>query len=274
MTSVGENEEKVNTIQPPLLVFFSPSVWTSLSFEHVLVISGRFLYSKEHSVLFNVYAPNDVILQQALWLNISNRLDSFVDQNVCVCSDFNVVRHVEERRSVGNIPRVAGINEFNHFIDHHALIDLPLRGRNYTWFRGDGRSMSRIDRSLLSKKWSLTWPNCYQKASTRGLSDHCPLELSVNEENWGPKPLHMFKCWESFLGYDIFVHEKWQSFQVDGWGGYMLKEKFKLIKLALKEWNQRHYKNLPAKISSLKDKISAFDLKGESDLLLLQLFSL
>jgi len=25
MTSVGENEEKANTIQPPLLVFFSPS---------------------------------------------------------------------------------------------------------------------------------------------------------------------------------------------------------------------------------------------------------
>jgi len=26
VTSVGENEEKVNTIQPPLLVFFSPSI--------------------------------------------------------------------------------------------------------------------------------------------------------------------------------------------------------------------------------------------------------
>jgi len=25
VTSVGENEEKVNTVQPPLLVFFSPS---------------------------------------------------------------------------------------------------------------------------------------------------------------------------------------------------------------------------------------------------------
>jgi len=25
VTSVGENEEKANTIQPPLLVFFSPS---------------------------------------------------------------------------------------------------------------------------------------------------------------------------------------------------------------------------------------------------------
>jgi len=28
VTSVGENEEKANTIQPPLLVFFSPSKQT------------------------------------------------------------------------------------------------------------------------------------------------------------------------------------------------------------------------------------------------------
>lgn len=100
------------------------------------------------------------------------------------------------------------------------------------------------------------------------LINHCPLELSVDEENWSPKPLRMLKCWESFPGYDIFVRKKWQSFQVDGWGDYVLKEKFKLIKLALKEWHQHHSQNLPANISSLKDKISVFDLKGESDLLL------
>jgi len=29
VTSVGENEEKANTIQPPLLVFFSPSDYTT-----------------------------------------------------------------------------------------------------------------------------------------------------------------------------------------------------------------------------------------------------
>ena len=41
-------------------------VWSSLSFEHVLVITGRFLQSEEHFVLFNVYAPSDVNRQQAL----------------------------------------------------------------------------------------------------------------------------------------------------------------------------------------------------------------
>jgi len=51
---------------------------------------------------------------------------------------------------------------------------------------------------------------------------------------------------------------------MDGWGGYLLKEKLKLIKLALQDWHQRHSKNLPASISNLKDCISTIELKGES----------
>jgi len=38
-------------------------VWSSMSFEHVLVLIGRFLHSEEHFVLFNVYAPSDVTCQ-------------------------------------------------------------------------------------------------------------------------------------------------------------------------------------------------------------------
>ena len=54
---------------------------------------------------------------------------------------------------------------------------------------------------------------------------------------------------------------------MDGWGGFVLKEKLKLIKLALKEWHQSHAQNLPARILRLKDKIEVLDLKGESELL-------
>ena len=39
------------------------------------------------------------------------------------------------------------------------------------------------------------WPNCVQVAQLRGLSDHCPLILSVDEENWGPRPSRFLKCW-------------------------------------------------------------------------------
>jgi exonuclease III len=242
-------------------------VWATISFDHVLVIIGRFLKTNESFVLFNVYAPCDASGQQVLWENISLKMNSYVGQNICVCSDFNVVRCVEECRSVGMVSRQPGIANFNNFIDGCLFIDLPLRGRSFTWYRRDGRSMSRMDRFLLSEEWYLTCPNCVQTASTRGVSDHCPLQLSIDMVNWGPKPLRMLRCWEKFPGYTIFVRNQWNSFQVAGWGGYVLKEKFKLLKLALKDWHQQHSQNSPEKILSLTDKITTLDLKGESAVL-------
>jgi hypothetical protein len=40
--------------------------------------------------------------------------------------------------------------------------------------------------------------------------------LTINEQNWGPKPLRMLKCWADIPGYADFVKEKWQSLQVYG----------------------------------------------------------
>lgn len=242
-------------------------VWMSFSFGHVLGIQGCFVKTGEHFTLFNVYAPCDHNRQQVLWQNIFVRLACLNDLNICLCGDFNAVRCMEERRSVGSVGISGGSALFNQLINDNFLVDLPLRGRSFTWYRGDGRSMSRLDRFLLSDRWCQTWPNCFQLASTRGLSDHCPIHLCIDIENWGPRPVRMLKCWENFQGYQSFVCEKWNYIQVEGWGGYVLKEKLKLIKFALKEWHQRHSKNLPARMSSLKDQITALVLKGEESVL-------
>ncbi|GAU19761.1 hypothetical protein TSUD_78870 [Trifolium subterraneum] len=127
--------------------------------------------------------------------------------------------------------------------------------------------MSRLDRFLLSEDWCLTWANCIQTAQLRGLSDHCPLVLSVDEENWGPRPVRMLKCWHDTPGFRKFVIDKWSLLQVDGWGGFVLKEKLKLIKLALKEWHNTHAKNIPGKINDLKIRLSVLDSKGEEGVL-------
>ena len=184
-----------------------------------------------------------------------------------MCGDFNAIRGVEERRSASRVSLHVGIDSFNTFIDSNLLVDIPLRGRTYTWFRGDGRSMSHIDRILLSENWCLTWPTCFQLAVSRGLSDHCPLVLAIDTHNWGPKPVRMFKYWADFPGYDSFVRETWSSLQISGWGSFVMKEKLKLMKSSLKEWHQRHSQNLPARILDLKDKITSLDLKGESTVL-------
>lgn len=38
-------------------------------------------------------------------------------------------------------------------------------------------------------------------AQLSSLSDHCPIVLFVNEENWVPKPFRMLKCWADVPGY-------------------------------------------------------------------------
>jgi len=242
-------------------------VWSTVSLDHVLAVSGRFVKSGEHFVVFNVYAPCDSSRQPALWDVLTSRIEAAADQNVCVCGDFNAVRGMEERQSVGSVFNQAGPDNFNGFIVNNFLVDLPLGGRTYTWYRGDGRSMSRIDRFLLSEHWCLTWSNCIQMAVSRGLSDHCPLVLAVDIQNWGPKPVRMLKCWADFPGYDSFVRDTWRSLQISGWGSFVLKEKLKSLKLALKDWHRRHAQNIPARLSSLKENIASLYLKGESEVL-------
>ncbi|GAU48313.1 hypothetical protein TSUD_405300 [Trifolium subterraneum] len=97
----------------------------------------------------------------------------------------------------------------------------------------------------------------------RGLSDYCPLVLAENEEERGPRPSRMLKCWKDVLGYNSFVKEKWKSYQVNGWGGFMLIEKFRMIKMALKDWHKTYTQNLPSRIESLQDRFATLDVKGE-----------
>jgi len=195
-------------------------VWSSVNRTHFLLIHGRFVQSNEEFYLVNVYAQCGSRDKEALWVSLLAQLLLLRGQRVCVCvclcGDFNVVRNTEERRSVRRDHVSNDHAAFNSFIEDNRLLDLPLLGRIFTWFKGDGTSMSRIDRFLLSEEWCFVWPNCVQTTLLRGLSDYCPLVLSVDEANWGPRPNRMLKCWQDVPGYKQFVSDKWKTLQVDG----------------------------------------------------------
>ena len=167
----------------------------------MLQIHGHFIRTNEEFYLFIIYAPCDPREKQVLWASLLLHLQALRGAKVCVCGDFNAVRCVEECRSVRGDDVVTDFHHFSEFIDNNGLIDFPLCGRRFTWFKADGTDMSRIDRFLLSEEWCLQWPNCFQVALLRGLSDHCSLQLSVDEENWGPRPSRMLKCWQDMPRY-------------------------------------------------------------------------
>ncbi|PNX81188.1 cysteine-rich receptor-like protein kinase [Trifolium pratense] len=115
---------------------------------------------------------------------------------------YNVVKHVDERRSTRGVQCCLDHIPFNCFIDDNNLVDLPLIGR------------VKIEENVRS----------------------LPSGSYYNEEDWGPRPSRMLKCWKDAPGYNLFVREKWNSFQ-----------------------------NLPSKIETLKDRQSVLDQKGEEE---------
>jgi len=128
-------------------------VWSTISEEHVLMIHGRFIKSNETFFLFNVYAPCNNKAKEELWGSLFVRLQQLWGHNVCVCGDFNAVHVEEEKCSFRGGVVSLDAPPFNLFIEDNLLIDLPPCGRHYTWFKGDGLSMSRLDRFLLSEDW-------------------------------------------------------------------------------------------------------------------------
>jgi len=188
------------------------------------------------------------------------------NSDVCiwVCGDFNFVRSLDERKGRSGVSRQPEMEVFNKFIHDSFLIDLPICGSLFTWYKGDEKSMSRLDQFLLSDKWCELWPHCIQVAYQRGLSDHVPMMLHVDETNWGPRPLRMLKCWSDLPGYVKFVREKWESVNYEGWGGFVLQQKLKMIKASLKEWHFQHVQNLDGRMKDLKDQIFVLDTKAET----------
>jgi exonuclease III len=49
----------------------------------------------------NVYVPCDDGAKQRLWDSLSERIQALGQSRVCICGDFNVVKHVEERTPLG-----------------------------------------------------------------------------------------------------------------------------------------------------------------------------
>lgn len=161
-----------------------------------------------------------------------------------MASDFNAVLSLDERRGEGPWMRDEDVVDFQNFVHDANLVDLPLVGRKYTWYRPNGTAMRRLDRFLLSKTWLEKWPHLSQWAGARGLSDHCPIILKETKLNWGPKPFRVFNGWRDFSGYGDFVKEQWESFEVRSWAGFVAKEKLKMLKSQLKGWSKDHVSNI------------------------------
>ncbi|KAF1864335.1 hypothetical protein Lal_00021991, partial [Lupinus albus] len=189
------------------------------------------LASRELCYIINVYSPCNYKEKREVWLELGQWKNESSCNMWCIIGDFNSVKSSEERKGRESHGRLKEMRNFNGFINNLALIDLPLVGRRFTWIKGDGRTMSRLDRFLITSNWAKKWPSFIQKGLQRLVSDHCAVVLLDSNLDWGPKPF---------------------------------RKKLRMLKSFLKVWNKEHFRIIDTKIDLAAAGIHQLDLKDES----------
>ncbi|XP_058726046.1 uncharacterized protein LOC131597359 [Vicia villosa] len=172
--------------------------------------------------IVNVYSPCSLPLKRQLWSRLLELKNNYQDGEWIFGGDFNVVKN--RREIVGQYLRSSNVEwrEFSDFIDDSDLVDVHCKGKKFRWFRGDGKSKSRIG----------------QLIGSRDVYDHCPIWLLVNKEDWGLKPFKFNNEWFSDKSFFSFVEAEWKGIVVHGRGDFVLKEKFRIIKDRLRWWDK------------------------------------
>ncbi|CAK8536180.1 unnamed protein product [Lathyrus sativus] len=144
------------------------------------------------------------------------------------------------------------------------LIDLPVVGSNYTWFKDNGRCRSRLGRMLFTVGVINTWNLVAKKVGARDMSDHRPLWIKANKLNWGAKPFKVFSFWFDHPKFLDFVKLEWNAIKVIGSVAHILNEKFKVTRGRLRLCNKEVFGwvelNIDEKVDALKmEAVSSVD---------------
>ena len=153
-------------------------VWTMLSLQQ----DG----SKIHVI--NVYSPLDLDAKRQLWQELKEILNCIKNEAVCLIGDFNCIRSPGDRKNY-EFRKVDAMG-FNAFLSDNNLLEAKITNSSFTWIGPEGKR-SWIDRVFLNTEWSqdAAWQ---VKTLCRKHSDHKPLLLMIEDENWGPKPHKIF----------------------------------------------------------------------------------
>lgn len=135
---------------------------------------------KQKCYIVNVYSKCDLSAKKRLWKKLVELRRTMGEGAWCILGDFNTVGCSDERRGVSEEVTSSQREEiiiFNSFLREMEMEDLNVLGRRFTWYHPNGKSMSRIDRVLISKEWGNLWGDSFLWVLPRDVSDHCPIIL-------------------------------------------------------------------------------------------------
>lgn len=145
------------------------------SFKGVGFLGIKVIWKEDVYYIVNVYSSCDFIKKKQLWDDLLELKKFYRNGEWIMGGDFNAIKNDRERKG-----RAVTINNkeadlFAEFILKSDMVDVPCKGKIFSWYIGDGNSKSRIDRFLLSRIVVNRWDVNGQLIGDKDISDHCPI---------------------------------------------------------------------------------------------------
>lgn len=161
------------------------TIWNSAMFDGVSIFSDVFALGIKFTSklcgsiwsLYNVYGPcqGEDRDNFTSWLY---NLDIRSTDDCLLVGDFNFIRSLSNRNKPGG--DINDILLFNDIIRSQALVEIPLKGRAFTWSNMQGDPLlEQLDWVFSSSNWTHSYPNTMVSALGKPVSDHCPYVVNI-----------------------------------------------------------------------------------------------
>ncbi|XP_038995992.1 uncharacterized protein LOC120120406 [Hibiscus syriacus] len=144
---------------------------------------------------------------------------------------------------------------FEDFISRWELVDVPLSGRVFTWFRG-GENMAarRLDRILISSEIACQFPQLMQITLPRSISDHKPVILKEVTLKTRYRPFKWFSHWVEDAELFGLVKNLCENNQGNG-----VDHVLRMVKSVTKEWAKAIQEEDHESVQKIEEKIDSLE---------------
>lgn len=220
-----------------ILIVWNSAVFSGCLMEvHQYAVMVKFTskQNNEQWTLVSVYGPCQGEARD-LFVSWLYNLQIPLGEHWLVIGDFNFIRLVENRNLPGG--DLNDIFIFNEIIGHLGLLELPLKGRSFTWSNmQDTPLLEQLDWFFTSADWISYYPMTEVLPLARTASDHVPCVVTIKTSIPKSNLFRFENYWVELDGFMECVKESWQKPSRKSHITAVIADKFKALRMALKKW--------------------------------------
>lgn len=128
---------------------------------------------------------------------------------------------------------------FNEFIREQSLVELPIKGRKYTWSNmQDSPLLEQLDWFFTSVNWTTTFPNTLVMPQCKPISDHTPCVVTIQSSIPKSKVFRFENYWINHHGFFDVVQTSWDKPCYARNSAAKICKKLKNLRYELKKWSK------------------------------------